>query len=426
MRSALEWLCFSFEPLSLSELHEVLAIERGAARIDEEARLCSPMDILALGNSLFELSSSGKICLAHLSVRDYLLSTECQSDPVVDHFRFTAEMSHRNLALISLTYILLDDLQEGPAQTLESYLERLNRFPFLKAAASAWPYHAKAVLSPDPTEDHDASNSANEELSRVIIELFSTERRGNFMAWVQVLNATYNFKWDIYPRHATAIYYAASFGLDTIVQKLISSAEFNTRDLNAPGSRYGGTPIHAAAYREHAATVRVLLGAGADASRSDFNGVTPLHSAASTGDLAVIRMLLTDPSLDGATNVTDHQGETPYDWARLAGRAEATELLSHYLPEDAVSIQETTQAFVDRDRQRMPSSDPGPSWLEAEIERPVSPQRHLGPSARHLPLTYYFPDFYGKRSGMDSSIVVRVSKGSGDDESEESTAAAPD
>ncbi len=194
MRSALEWLCFCFMPLSLMELHEALAVEPGPARVDHEARLCRPMDPLTLGNSLFDLSSSGQIHFAHLSVRDYLLSPDkFGKDGRADYFKFTIKDSHRNLTLKCLTYLLLEDLSDGPAQTADNYMKKLQQLPFLKYASSAWPYHANLVFSEprtlgNPQTEAPAGSKAiskdDDEILAVILELFSARRRGNFMAWV--------------------------------------------------------------------------------------------------------------------------------------------------------------------------------------------------------------------------------------------------
>ncbi len=149
---------------------------------------------LTLGNSLFDLSSSGQIHLAHLSVRDYLLSPDkFGKDGRADYFKFTIKDSHRNLTLKCLTYLLLEDLSDGPAQTADNYMEKLQQFPFLKYASSAWPYHANLVFSEprtlgNPQTEAPAGSKAiskdDDGILAVILELFSARRRGNFMAWV--------------------------------------------------------------------------------------------------------------------------------------------------------------------------------------------------------------------------------------------------
>jgi hypothetical protein len=85
--------------------------------VDSEARLSKPLDIIFLGNSFFSLSSMGHFCLSHLSVRDYLISPRYESDASVGHFCSTMQDSHRHLASICLTYLMLIVFNDGPAKT---------------------------------------------------------------------------------------------------------------------------------------------------------------------------------------------------------------------------------------------------------------------------------------------------------------------
>lgn len=50
-RKLLVWLAFSFLPLTLEELWEAIAIEPGSSSIDDESRLRSPHDLVALGTA---------------------------------------------------------------------------------------------------------------------------------------------------------------------------------------------------------------------------------------------------------------------------------------------------------------------------------------------------------------------------------------
>ncbi|KAM6532634.1 hypothetical protein FALCPG4_005688 [Fusarium falciforme] len=81
VKKIMTWLAFSCVPLTLPQLWEALAIEKGENVIDDESRLRSPQDILLLGNSLIAASPNGHVALSHLSVRDYLVSTEIRSNP---------------------------------------------------------------------------------------------------------------------------------------------------------------------------------------------------------------------------------------------------------------------------------------------------------------------------------------------------------
>ena len=105
---------------------------------------------------------------------------------------------------------------------------------------------------------------------------------------------------------------------------------------------------------------------------SDFNTVTPLHTAVSHGHLEMIGLLL---EFGASKEAVDGMGETPYDWATRAGQVESLKLLE--------------------------GRETG-----ARNDSPVSSvSREPVVWTRRVP---YFPNFYGRRSGMDSSIVIGV------------------
>lgn len=83
-------------------------------------------------------------------------------------------------------------------------------------------------------------------------------------------------------------------------------------DINAPGSRFGGTALHGATLREHTGIMKELLEAGANPSQADFNLITPLHTASRIGNGQVVKLLL---DYGASKTVPDSLGETPYDWA---------------------------------------------------------------------------------------------------------------
>jgi len=94
---ALRWLCFSYRPLRLLEMVEILAIENGDnGGFFPEERLPHPTDIMVVCSSLISCNAvnddddhSGsdvdriregrniQVQLAHFSVKEYLLSDRC-------------------------------------------------------------------------------------------------------------------------------------------------------------------------------------------------------------------------------------------------------------------------------------------------------------------------------------------------------------
>jgi hypothetical protein len=125
---------------------------------------------------------------------------------------------------------------------------------------------------------------------------------------------------NLYPKHATSLYYAASFGIEHAVKALLEQGA----EVNATGGRVGATAFHAAALRGHVKVMDILFQAGADPNQVDFINKTPLNTAAEVNHVEVIKYLL-DHGAD--PEIKDDQQKTPYDWAYMLGHEEAQKLL---------------------------------------------------------------------------------------------------
>ena len=374
IQKTLAWLVAIKEPLKLGQLWDALAIEWGKDSIDEENRLRRPQDIVSVGNSLFTVSPDmGRyVILAHLSVRDYLLSDAIEKAPETAIFAMQLGKAHSQVAKSCLTYLLFAEIAGGPAIEKDNYTSRLKKLPLLKYATKYWFYHFR---NSDPDED----------LRALALRFFSPDARSSFMSWVQVLNADADFKWNVYPGHATPLYYAASLGLDDILGALLDEPATHAQ-LNAPGSRFGGTPIHAGTIREHVDIIRKLLEAGADPGRADYNGVTPLHSAASQGSVEVVEMLLRGGAPADPKDFMD--GKTPAEWATLSGHEDVARLIS-----GRSKINEAASGKKLKMDDSVKGACVSPSAKGKDIWKPKPG---------------FFPDHYKRRSGLDSSILVSV------------------
>lgn len=256
VRRILLWLAFAVLPLTLEELHKAAVIEQEMDELDEDSLLSSPQEILSLCGSLVSLSEQGHVRLAHLSVKDYLLS----SDACLPSFLMNPTDAYNELGLDCLTYLSYKSLANGPTPTREDYIERLSQHPFLQHAARGWTYYVRATTTTPKLNDF-------------ILDFLSPRSHDTFMSWVQLLNARDCSQWDFYPRHATPLYYSASFGLAEMVENLIKSGV----DLNAPGSRFGGTALHAAVIRYHVDVMKLLprRGSGPQSSRHQMYQPSP-------------------------------------------------------------------------------------------------------------------------------------------------------
>jgi ankyrin repeat protein len=91
-----------------------------------------------------------------------------------------------------------------------------------------------------------------------------------------------------------------------------------------PANPFGVRPVHAAAARQDAASMRRLLDAGADPDARQGGGITALHAAAHRDDVEVAQALL-DHGADPAPRADD--GRTPADLAAEAGAERVLALL---------------------------------------------------------------------------------------------------
>jgi hypothetical protein len=98
VRRVLLWLGFSILPLTLVELPEAIAIDESLDYIDDQSRLNDPETILKLCGSHLSTSPSGHAQLAHLSVRDYLLSDEIKQSRIASYFAIAPVEAKHELA----------------------------------------------------------------------------------------------------------------------------------------------------------------------------------------------------------------------------------------------------------------------------------------------------------------------------------------
>jgi hypothetical protein len=299
VRKILLCTSFSIRPMKITEIHEAIAIESETGEVDDENRLSSPDDVLALCRSLVTVSGGSTLRISHLSVRDFLLSDTVQNDPSIAAFFLTPIASHTQMAQDCLTYLCFDDMTQGPSRSRNAYAQRVARFPLLRYAAIYWPYHVK--------RSRGGSEALHDLALRFLLD------RNRFMAWVQVLNARHVDGWNGYPKNATPLYYAASFGLLRTVRALIEHPR--GINLDARAGRFGGTALHAAVFREHPRVAQLLLQAGADANIPDNNGHYALHLATFSHYQNMIDLLLRHGA---ASTARDERGETPAGWARRA------------------------------------------------------------------------------------------------------------
>ncbi|KAI1610467.1 hypothetical protein EDD36DRAFT_326771 [Exophiala viscosa] len=268
-RRALLWLAHATIPLTLPELAEAVVLEPEFDRLDPEADLNDPNDILEICGSMVAYNSlSGTARLAHHSVREFLSGSLNENS----YFYMPARSSHRVMAETCLSYILLDDFSKGPFYGSD-FRKMLKRFPLIRYAAQTWPSHVRR-------------SGAEKDILPLILRLLTPETNGNFWFWLQVVlfDSRHGY---IEPSadlaRARPLYYGASYGLTETVRSLVAMGA----NLNDRAGRYGGTAMHAAVWRERPECLQILLDAGADCSIQDDNETTPPQLARWSGKKAI-------------------------------------------------------------------------------------------------------------------------------------------
>ena len=266
-KQILEVLAFTLRPLTLSDVCEILQITPGMPRLDESKCLMQPTDILSICGSLLNHDKeSDIITLAHHSVQSYLVSDLREN---VAYFQLNEQEGHRSLALYCLTYLLFDAFSVDLADPTFSTASLYPKSNLLNYAVQNWALHVKEAGPPgEPLWDAMKSFLLSGEAGR-----------HNFQNWVRLLILGSEYAKDTPP-----LYYAASFGLTTVVEYLLDMGA----NLEVHGGRAGATPINIAAFRGNLDTVKLLFERGADPLAQDSQGVNALEWAEYRYNMGVV------------------------------------------------------------------------------------------------------------------------------------------
>jgi hypothetical protein len=255
-----QWLAFSIRPLRLKELAKVVAVDFDSQDVpwfdrhrrydDAEGILevCSGFVTTTEGTVQLDFSTkailltgrSGKVKLAHFSVKEYFLSQPASP------FYLTEPTSHLHISETCLAYLAQFDKPDSL-----DYNRLREEYPLARYAAEFWVSHAKAG---------DIDNTPHHQ--KLAINIFRHRHmRDN---WIQI--------WDLdnpwldigmvklLPSEIPpSIYYASHAGLGVVVRTLLE----NGADVNAQGGWYGNALL-ASSVKGHESIVKMLLENGAD------------------------------------------------------------------------------------------------------------------------------------------------------------------
>lgn len=277
LRSAMLWLAWSLYPLRLETVVNAITLKPGMTTFDSRTMLTDPEDLFEIcGTFAVHEESFGKttetdqLRLAHHSVRDFF----CDGLDHTSEFWLPAKASHRELAELCLTYLLLHDWIDLFKYDYEQKaLREVDGHGLLKYAANSWPIH---VLQAD----------AEAELLPLIKKLMTPEPNVSFGIWIKII-MYYSHRSRGSAHIGMPLYYAASYGLEQTVKWLISEGA----GLNDKAGLFNGTALHAACFRRHPNIVHILLDAGARTDVRDSSGMTAVDFGKVYKNVAVAKVL---------------------------------------------------------------------------------------------------------------------------------------
>ncbi|KAF5389699.1 hypothetical protein D9757_006052 [Collybiopsis confluens] len=287
------WLIYAKKPITLKAVEEILAIDLNEQTFDADDRINLEANLHKVVDSALVVINStkdGKIVqLAHISVRDFLM-LENERIGAKYIFDINDQLAHSIIAQTCIIYLLQFD------NGARSY--KLEDWPLAIYAAEFWPIHFSKVKN----------------VEHILFQLCKRIMRDNspqYLNWQKLYcldDPTLSRFWlrlnpqDIETNIPKPLYYAAYQGWTNLLQDIIKEAQTQNATnmlnvlasnniINIMGGRYG-TPLQAAAFKNHIQTVDYLLSAGADPDIQGGEYGTALHAAAYMGHKEIVNALL--------------------------------------------------------------------------------------------------------------------------------------
>jgi ankyrin repeat protein len=309
-----QFVSVASRPLHVKELADLLAFDFEAGSIPkfhEDWRLKKPADaILSTCSTLLAIvndQGSPVIQFSHFSVKEFLTSTRLAE--AADNFsrRYHVSMSPAHTLVAQACFGILLHLDKDVTS------DSLEDFPLAKYAAKHWVDHARF---------EDVSRNVEDGMK----QLFDPSKPHlAICVWIDdpavPLWRRMIRKETPLPLRQTSLHYAASWGLQPVVEFLIIR---HSQDVCSRDHPDNATPLHLASRRGHVEVACKLIERGADATAQTKHGQTPLHLALHWGQVYVVRMLI-----ECGANVTaqDNLGWTPLHFASQVGEVDVARML---------------------------------------------------------------------------------------------------
>lgn len=311
VQRSLQWLVCSKAHLSSVALCEAISIETGDKDLDQ-SRIPDENEVLRWCSSLVRRSALvDSLELAHFTVKEFLVTGIDPRDQEFGLYRFGLEADDAELAEKCLTYLSFQECRSENILERREPLQNDEACSLRQYAVRYWPDHARKNLS-KPV------------VTSLVRELLHPLKPNIFMSWAQDLRLIVGGYFHCDTKHSdlrtvTPLHFASMLALPECCEWLLQKGCYVNQ------SSALGTPLCFALLGDAAlikqagqsilatrpsgeiaewrlATVKLLIGSGADVHRSSLGHPSPMHIAAYMADkVSCIELLRNGAPIDPDT-----------------------------------------------------------------------------------------------------------------------------
>jgi ankyrin repeat protein len=275
----LMWTVHAKTPLTLDQIIEAVAIERGITHIDRGNTITDKSLVTAVCADLImvDQTQTQRVQAVHSSVKEFFASITFAPDHLAPDTILSASAASTQLAEACLSYLLFEEFRMGPSQTNDEFTKRLERHKFLGHAASSC--------------IHYVQDAGEREVIALLLEFVNCDgARNSFIQVLCGIDEIESDRFQNYPKLSSRLHLVARFGLRECINDIWDSLETDAQP-NSQDS-LGRTPLLLAAQYSQEHIVDTLLNQGADCRIPNEEGLTPFHYAAQNGNMLLVERLI--------------------------------------------------------------------------------------------------------------------------------------
>jgi ankyrin repeat protein len=338
--NALRWLICSKRVMTVAELAEAVVIDlEDDGDVDISERLFDSSHIISVLSGLV-ITSDGSVRLAHFSVEEYLTSDRLARSSISE-FWVSIPACQNKLLRACLRYLQTPSIEHESRLAIEEFPsnwsekrwrdeQRARLSPLAEHAARLWTHYYTGRVG--DMADNTIPVIISFLKSEVAMEFWKTLFYPRFGFMYSHETMACRFREDPWGDDVSdAIYYAARFGLDQVVQTLLTDYSRLPEPLRR---RSYADALRGACFFAHAGSAKLLLDAGADPTMENFDHNTALRTTLASINLGRPALEVVLVLLDKVKLERDGVTASLLRWAISARQVLVAELIANQLDSD--------------------------------------------------------------------------------------------